>query len=212
MDGLQTAAVQLLIAAGLILPGCAMATASDDPLAENRNQVVPERETTAPSRHSMGDHESVADTIDSKFAPAVSRRIELHWDRAADTGKTITVGGGEATEVQPAGRNSAERDEVVEFRSDFQLQLPDESMAAKSDGATVTVRYRDASKTVVESMTVKLSGHAHWSCGEISASAETLTLSVRPSAPAKTSRLRQTDWTVTGQARVNGKDFAAQAD
>jgi hypothetical protein len=213
MDAFRTAVAEFLIAAGLVLPGCAITTAGEDSLAKNRDRIVPQTENVSPSRQSIGDHETAADAVDSKFVPAVSRRFELHWDdRTDNTNETITIGAGEAIEVHSSDGNSAERDEVVDFRSDVQIQMPDESMAAKADGATVTVRYRDGSKTVVESMTVKLSGHARWFCGEIGASADTLTLSVRPRRPAKVSDLRQTDWTVNGQARVSGKKFAAQAD
>jgi len=209
MDACRRATVVLLIGCGLGVPSPAVAGSA----AEKRGRIDPRTETESPARESNGNRQAVACSANLNSGLRVSRRFDLHWDgRAHDAGKTVTVAAGEAVEARPAHDDPAQRDHVVELRGDVHLQIPDESMAAKADRAVVTVRYQDASKMIVESLTVKLSGRAQWTSDGISASADRLTLYFRPWAQAKATNPRQTDWTVTGRARVNGKDFVAQAD
>jgi hypothetical protein len=110
------------------------------------------------------------------------------------------------------GADPAVPERIIELQTDVRLTWHDGPMTASADRAIVTVRYEAASKTTVESLTVKLSGHAQWTRDGIAASADTLTLDFRPAAQTAPATGPQTHWTVNGRARLKGKNFVAKAE
>jgi hypothetical protein len=119
---------------------------------------------------------------------------------------------GKIIERATPGGEAGKAERIIELQTDVRLMSHDGPMAARADRTIVTVRYRDASRTTVESLTVKLSGHAQWTRDGIAASADTLTIDFRPAEKTAPAAAPQTHWTVRGCKRLKGKNFAARAE
>lgn len=213
MDAIRMGRILFLAAWILFLPGLAVTASGDESAAEKRGRMDPPSSTASRAQDPLGTSHSATRLETSNTGLRLSRRFDLRWDaRAQDQVDALMLEAGEIIEASAFQGNPAPKVQGAELRADVRLQLQDKSMLAKADRAVITVRYQDTSRTTVESLTVKLSGNIQWSFGEISMTADTLTLRFRQSPKEKTTKPRTTDWTVTGRARLNGKDFAAQAD
>jgi hypothetical protein len=141
--------------------------------------------------------------------------VKSNVGRSVDPRRTddsVAFEAGKIIERATPGGDAATAESVIEMQSDVRLTLEDGPIAARADRAIVTVRYQNASRTTVESVTVELRGGVQGSFDGIGTSADALTLSFRPSAQSKVTEPRQAHWTVGGRARLKGKDFVARAD
>jgi len=153
-------------------------------------------------------------------APGADTRPRAAYPVKSNVGRSVDprlndslhLEAGKIIERATPGGNAAEAERTIELHTDVRLTWHDGPMTASADRAIVTVRYQDASKATVESLTVNLSGHAQWTRDGIAASADTLTLDFRPSAQTAPAGAPQTHWTVRGRARLKGKNFAARAE
>jgi hypothetical protein len=125
---------------------------------------------------------------------------------------SLRLEAGKIIEGATPGGDDATAESVIELHTDVRLTLQDGPITASADGAIVTVRYQDASRTTTKSMTVELRGGVQGSFDGIGASADALMLCFHPSLKSKAAIPRQTHWTVSGRARLKGNDFVAKAD
>jgi len=144
-------------------------------------------------------------------ARTISRRFDLTSDSASQAADAVIVQASEVLERTAQSGDASEADLVIELRSDFRLSLEKDSMNAGADRAVVLVKYHNASKTVIESLTVKLAGNARWTCGGIAASGERLTLSFRTPLVDSAGSPPSTAWVLRGRARLRGRNFVAGA-
>ncbi len=147
--------------------------------------------------------------------PAVAATVKSNAGRSVDprlTEDSLNLHASKITERATPGGDPEEAVRVIDLDTDVRLALQDGPMTASAERAVVTVRYQDASRTTIESVTVELSGGVQGEFDGIGASADTLTLYFRPSAQSNAAKPRPTHWTVRGRARLRGRDFLARAD
>jgi len=141
----------------------------------------------------------------------ISQRFDLPPNSAGRATDAVIVQADEVIERRAHSGNASEADLVIELRSAFRLRLQNGSMEGQADRAIIVVKYQNASKTVTESLTVKLSGNAIWTYDGIAVSGERLTLSFRTPLGDSAGSPPSTAWVLRGRARLRGRNFVAGA-
>jgi hypothetical protein len=118
-------------------------------------------------------------------------------DEIADSANLDEGGGGER---------------VIELRKNVTLWLNDGSVKAMADEAVITRKYRDESKTSVESFDVKLSGNVRWKSRQIAAWADELAVSLQPRTLGDRAAPRFGELVLTGRSRFVCDEFKGKAD
>lgn len=194
----------LLVASCLGLLGPAHAASADENIAAKGVLVLklPRSGASTPAP-GPDNRPRVADSVKSNVGRSVDPPL---------TDDSLNLEAGKIIERATPDGDDAKAERIIELHTDVRLTLQDDPMTASADRAIVTVRYHDASRTTIESVTVELRGGIQGSFDGIGASADTLTLCFRPSVQGTATKLRQSHWTVRGRARLKGKDFVAKAD
>ncbi len=105
-----------------------------------------------------------------------------------------------------------EEDRVVKLRKDVQLWLDDDTVSASGDQAIFVVQHQKNSKAIVQSVKMTLSGNVRWTSGGLDATANELSVTLRPADQGSESVSRMTEFTLRGRARLNGGSFTGTAD
>src|SRR6202040_844016 len=98
----------------------------------------------------------------------------------AVVGDALQAKAEEITNSASLDDDSEEAGRVIELRNRVTLWLSDGSVKAMTDEAFITPKYRDESKTNVESFDIKLSGNVRWKSREFAAWANEMTVSLQP--------------------------------
>lgn len=101
---------------------------------------------------------------------------------------------------------------LIELKEGVRIWLKDDSVKTRADRAVVALADQKKSDTVIEKLTVTLSGDAHWESDGVEVAADELTISIRQRFQNARPTPPMIEWTVRGKAKILGKNFEGRAD
>jgi hypothetical protein len=148
--------------------------------------------------------------------PAKERRVTLRFNSEAgaadnDSDLALLAAAVEITEsAKQSEGTSASR--IIEMKQGFRLWLRDGSVKALADRGGLAIQYQKNSTTIVERLTVTLSGGARWTSDGVDVTADELTIALQPKHQADASAPPMVEWKLRGHAKIVAKRFEASAN
>jgi hypothetical protein len=159
---------------------------------------------------------SVADRPAGAAEPVAENVVLLRFKSESgvpdnDGDQALLAAAGEIAE----STNRSQRTRVgrlIELKEAVRIWLKDDTVKTRADRAVVILADQKKSDTVIEKLTVTLSGDAHWESDGVEVSADELTISIRQRFQNARSTPPMIEWTVCGKAKILGSNFEGRAD
>lgn len=160
--------------------------------------------------------ESVPNRPADVVEPSNERLIAIRFNSEAvaadkDSDPALLAAAGEIIESTKQGEGTRVT-RVIELKQGVRLWLRDGSAKARADQGNLTVQFQKNSTTIVERLTVTLSGGARWSSDGVDVTADELTIALQPKHQADASAPPMVEWTLRGHAKIVAKHFEASAN